>query len=295
MYMQKVYLKKDFAVVSGASDVIDVPRTDPLAGILLRWHMVTGAGGSALFADEALIELIKNGSEVITSVQYGQLVAINNLLHRRLYKIADLGASVTGYYVAFIPFGRSFPDPEYFLDPRGFSSLELKIKQPTIATTTTQNMDALLLVLRECAWTPKGYFKISTKKAYTAAAAVEYVELDRANKYAAIIAGEMDGLSTDILSVLGNLKLNLDAGKVILLDEVSQDLFDEVSLQSGITLASDPSVPTAQTNFLAAQWLKPWLGEEALLNAPGYGKVTAEITGLAAGSIRVTGVELVKA
>jgi len=295
MYIQKVYLKKDFPVISGNSDVFDVPRTDPLAGILLRHHITTGAGGSAAFADEALIELIKNGSEVITSVQFGQLIAVCNLIHRRLYKIADLGASATGYYLAFIPFGRSFPDPEYFLDPRGFASLELKVKQPTIATTTTQNMDAILLVLRACSWASKGYFKISTKKAYNAAAAIEYVELDRANKYAAIIAGEMDGVSTDILSVLGNVKLNLDAGKVIPLDEVSQDLFDEVSLQSGVTLAADPSAPTIATNFLAAQWLKPWLGEEALLDAPGYGKVVAEITGLAAGAIRVTGVELVKA
>jgi len=294
MWVQKVYLKKDYTVVSAASDVFDVPRTDPITGILLRWHMSSGVGEAAALADEVVAELIKNGSDVITSVQYGQLASVDMLLKPALYKIADLGASAVAYYVLWIPFGRYIGDQEYFLDPRTFASLELKIKQGTITATTVKNMDAILYVMRECPLASKGYFKVSTKKAYTAAAAVEYIELDRANKYAAILVGEMDGTSTGILSVLSNLKLNIDGGKMIPFDEAAQDIFDEVSLETNIKHDSDPSAPTINTNFLALNYVNPWKGEDNLLDAPKFGKLTLEATGLAAGSIRVTAIELVK-
>jgi len=294
MVYQKVYIKKDEPLVTGKIDTIPLPLINPISAILLRWHLVTGAGGSAALANEVLVELIKNGSEVLTSMQYGQLAALDVLVSPNLYKIADLGASVTGLYEAFVPFGRYLYDPNYYLDPKGFTSLDLRITQPTFATTTLQNFDVILIRMIDHPYPSLGHFRATTKKEYTAAAAIDYCELDRAFPYAALMLSEMDGVSTDLLSVIGNVRVNVDAGKIFPIDEPSQDLYQQEAMRTRHNLASAIETPLVTSNFLLANWGFPWNGEDALLQAPSFGKLTLETTGLAAGVIRVAGIQLAK-
>jgi len=294
MVFQKVYIKKDEPLTSAKIDTIPLPLINPISAILLRWHIVTGAGGSAALANETLVEVIKNGSEVLTSMQYGQLCALDVLEHPALYKIADLGASVTGLYEAFVPFGRYLYDRDYYLDPKGFASLDLRITQPTFATTTLQNYDVMLLRMIDHPYPSQGHLRATTKKEYTAAAAIDYCDLDRAFPYLALLISEMDGVSTDLLSVIGNVRVNVDAGKIYPIDEVSQDLYQQEAIRTRHNLASPIETALVTSNFLLANWGFPWIGEDALLQAPSFGKLTLENTGLAAGTIRVAGIQLAK-
>jgi len=292
--LQKVYVKQDEACVSGAVDTIELPKINPISAIILHWHFETGAGESAALANEAVIEVIKNGSEVLASLQYGQCVGIDQLFHPAEYKIADLGESATGDYYCFIPFGRFIGDTEYFLDPRTFAGLDLKITQPTHTASVAANYDVILVRFLEPYPTSKGHFRITTKREYTSAAATEYIELDRAYPYGAIMISELDGSSTDILSVIDSVKVNVDAGAWYPIDEKAPELFAQESIKLGYTLGNALETPRANTNMLICNWMKPWTGEAQLLQAPKFGDLKLEVTGLAAGTIRVTGVQLAK-
>ena len=292
--LQRYYVKKDEAVTAGASDQYTLPRTAPLVGLILSWDIATTAStGSAAAADDAVIEVIKNGSEVIDSVTYGELVAVNQLLGYRDFPIADLGAGVSGTYAVFVPFGFGITDRKHFLPPEGFSSLDLKLTEPSgVVDSMTLNVVALRLL--GAVGAPSGYLKISTKKAYTAAAAVEYIEMDRAHPYAAILLGEMDGTSTDIASVLTHLKVNIDAGTLIPIDGDTPELLKEFGYSIYPNPAAAPDAVAANHNFIPLLFGAPWESEDEMLMASSYGSVYVEATGAGAGSIRVTGVELVK-
>ena len=292
--LQRYYVKKDEAVTAGASDQYTLPRTAPLVGLILSWDIATTAStGSASAATDCVVEVIKNGSEVIASATYGELVAVNQLLGYRYFPIDDLGAGVSGTYAVFVPFGFGITDRKYFLDPGGFSSLDLKLTEPSgVVDSMTLNVVALRLLSGPPS--PSGYLKISTKKAYTAAAAVEYIEMDRAHPYAAILLGEMDGASTDIASVITHLKVNIDAGTLIPIDEDTPELLKEYAYTVYPNQSAAPGSVNVKDNFIPLLFGAPWESEDEMLMASAYGSVYVEATGAGAGSIRVTGVELVK-
>ena len=294
MIYQKPYIKKDETCVTAAVDVIPLPLINPISALFLQWDLETGVAEAAALADEVLVEILKNGSEVLCSMQYGQLAALDLLMHPRLYKVGDLGASAAGLYEVFVPFGRYLYDPNYYLDPRGFASLDLRITQPTHTATTTAVYNVIMLRMLEHPGPCVGHLRATTKKEYTAAAATEYIELDRAFPYLALLISEMNGADADILSVLSNVKVNVDAGKIYPIDEAAEELFMEESIRTGQTLEAAIETPTANTNFLTCNWGFPWISEEALLQAPRFGKLMLEVLGLADGTIRVAGVQLAK-
>ena len=295
MRWQKVYLKEDVTLVTDTDLSIPVPRINPISGFIIIFEITGGGSSTMAAADEASVELIKDGHEVITSVQWGELVGIDNFLMPAAYAIADIASAASGKQEAFIPLGRFLGDGEYFLDPRGFNALDLKIHTPDIVTGGTPTYSVILVRGYPPEAAPLGYFKLSTKKAYTAEAAIEYITLDRAYKYGLLALSEIDNTSVDISSaVLGLLRLNVDAGAFYPIDLDARDL-----LLAGRMIYPDPDItdlgtPLADSNMVICQWMKPWLGEEGLLPAPDYGSLVLEATGKAAGEVRVTGMELVK-
>ena len=294
MFIQKDYLKKDETVVTAKVESIELPLERPILGILLNYMFTTGAAEAAAAVNEVVVEVIKNGSEVIISAQMGELIAYYLSSKYRKFQVADLGASASAQYIIPVMFGRHWMDDEYFLNPAGFVSLDLKVTQPTHTATTTRTWDVILFRLFDSALSPKGHFKISTKKAYTAAAAVEYVSLDRAYPYGELIVSEMDGASTDIATIISNLKLNIDAGGRVPFNQAGADLqYENYLVRDGDRAAVIPNVLT-ENNFLALDLMHPWMGEEMLIKAPDFGSLVLELTGSAAGTIRVTGVELVR-
>ena len=292
--LQRYYVKKDESVTAGASDQYTLPRTAPLVGLLISWDITTtDTTGSAAAADDAVIEVIKNGSEVITSATYGELVAAAQLLGYRDFPIADLGAGVSGTYAVFVPFGFGLNDRKYFLDPTGFSALDLKLTEPA-GVVDSMVLNVVALRLLGSVGPSSGYLKVSTKKAYTAAAAVEYIELDRAHPYPAVLLCEMDGSSADIGTVISHVKVNIDAGTLVPIDGDSPELLKEFGYRVYPNPAAAPDAVAANTNFIPLLFGAPWDTEDEMLMSSQYGSVYIEATGTGSGSIRVTGVELVK-
>ena len=289
------YLKKGVSVTTGkVEDPLDLGKIYPVSALILTWEMTTGVAEDAAFADECKLEVLKDGSEVIFSELFGMTVALDQLLRPAEYTIADLGASATGYYVAIIPFGRYVGDPEYFLDPRGWASVDLTITQPTHTATTLAVYNVIVVRSLPPLAGSKGFFKFSNKRQYTSAAAHEYIPLDRKHKYAGIILGEMDGTSTDILSVISEVKVDCDAGVFAPIDLKESDLYLAERILKAIAPTTAPETAAAGTNFLACNWINPWLGENFFLPAPDYGKVDLDISGAADGTVRVAALELVR-
>lgn len=292
---QAHYLKKGVTVTTDKQeDPLDLGKNYPISAILCSWEMTSGVAEDAAFANEAHLQVLKDGSEKIIDEQFGQIIALDQLLMPAAYKIADLGADATGYYLAIIPFGRYIGDPEYFLDPRGFASLDLVITQPTHTATTLAVYNVVLIRELDAARGSRGYNKFTNKRIYTAAAATQYIELDRRHKYAAIVIGEMNGADSDLLSVISEVKVDCDAGVFSPVDLKETDLTLLTRIPTKIDVGTDPATLAAMTNFLACNWVNPWIGEEFLLDAPKYGRVELEILGAADGTIRVGALELVR-
>ncbi|MBA7582457.1 hypothetical protein ES708_24385 [subsurface metagenome] len=293
---QKSVLKEDVSFTTGEVVSIPIPLLYPLSAIEILLDIVAGTTGAAALADEMKIELIKNGHEPICSLSYGELAAIDNLIHPMAYPVADLGADTTGLFSCFIPFGRFLKDKEYFLDPKGFEALDLVLTMPTLTETITSSTYSIILLREmEGVISSAGYFKLTTKKEYTAEDAIAYTLMDRAYPYALIMVGELNGADVDLASAtIGLIRLNVDAGKVFPIDQDCRDLIIENQILSGDQSVATLGTPLAKSNCAILNFLKPWLGEDFLLDAPGMGSLVLEVTGKAAGEITVTAAELVK-
>jgi len=295
MYWQKSVLKEDVSFTSGEVVSIPIPLLYALSAIEILIDLTDTVALTAAAADEMKIEFIKNGHEPIDSLTFGELLAINNLMHPMQYQVADYASGTAGLYHAFIPFGRYLKDREYFLDPTGFNALDLVMTMPTFSgMAPTGAYTVILLRAMDGAPSSAGHFRLTTKKEYTAAAAVAYTTMDKAYPYALIMVGELDGSSVDLTDVMGLIRLNVDASKIFPIDQDARDLIIENQVLSGDQNVATLGTPLAKSNCAVLNFLKPWLGEDFLLAAPGMGSLVLEVTGKAAGSISITAAELVK-
>ena len=295
MTWQKSLLKEDVSFTTGEVVSWPIPMLYPISAIEILIDLTATADLVAAAADEFIIEVIKNGHEPIDSLSFGELVAIDNLMHPMAYQVADYAAASVGLYSCFIPFGRYLKDKEYFLDPRGFDALDINLTLPTFTGTAAAGTYTIIMIRDiEAAIASAGHFKLTTKRAYAVAAAVEYVPLDRAYPYGLVMVGELDGASVDLASVIGLIRLNVDSAKFPI-DQNSRDLIIENQIVSGDQNVATLGTPLDRSNCALLNFMKPWLGEDFLLPAPGMGSLVLEATGLAAdGTITVTAAELVK-
>ena len=295
MSWEKNVLKEDVSFTTGEVVPIPIPLLYPLSAIEILIDLTATADLVAAAADEMILELIKNGHEPIDSLTFGELIAINNLMHPMAYQVADYSAVSEGHYHCFIPFGRFLKDPEYFLDPKDFDALDLILTMPTFSGTAAAGVYTVIL-LRDLEGLAggAGYFKLTTKKEYTAEEGIEYTTLDRAYPYALIMVGELDGAKATLADVIGLITLNENAKKTGHIDQDCRDLIIENQIVSGDQNVATLGTPLAKSNCAILNFLKPWLGEGFLLNAPGMGSLVLEVTGKAAGAINLTAAELVK-
>ena len=292
---EKNVLKEDVSFTTGKVETIPIPLLYPLSAIEILIDLTDTAALTAAAADDMIIELIKNGHDPIDSLSFGELVAINNLMHPAPYQVADYAAGTVGLYHCFIPFGRYLKDKEYFLDPKTWEALDLILTLPTFSGTAPTGAYTIILIReREAAISSAGYLKLTTKKEYTASATPTYNTMDRAYPYALIMVGELDGSSVDLTDVIGLIKLNEDAKKTGHIDQDCRDLIIENQILLGDPNVATLGTPLALSNCAILNFLKPWLGEDFLLKAPGMGSLVLEVTGKAAGEINITAAELVK-
>lgn len=293
---QKSVLKEDVAFTTGEVVSIPIPLLYPLSAIEILIELTDTVALTAAAAAVMKIELIKNGHEVIDSLSFGELVAIDNMMHPTVYQVAPYTSGTAGQYHCFIPFGRYLKDREYFLNPKTFEALDLVLTMPTFSGTAATGAYTIILLRElEGALSSAGYFKLTTKKAYTAEAAISYNLMDRAYPYALIMVGELDGESVDLATtVISLIRLNVDAGKVFPIDQDVRDLIIENQIILGDPNVAALGTPLVLSNCAILNFLKPWLGEDFLLAAPGMGSLVLEVSGLAAGSITITAAELAK-
>ncbi|MBA7582973.1 hypothetical protein ES708_24911 [subsurface metagenome] len=295
MYWQKSILKEDVSFTTGQVVSTPIPLLYPLSALEILIDLTDSAALTAAAADEMKIELIKNGHEVLDSLTFGELVAIDNLMHPMAYQVADYSTETVGLYHCFLPFGRYLKDKEYFLDPKGFEALDLIITMPTFSGTAPTGAYTIIMLRGiDGVLGSSGYLKLTTKKEYTAEAGIEYNVLDRAYPYALIMVGELDGASVDLATVIGLIRLNVDAKRIFPIDQDSRDLIIENQIISGDQNVAVLGTPLDKSNCVLLNFLKPWLGEDFLLDAPTMGSLVLEVTGLAAGDINITAAELVK-
>ena len=302
MKWQTAPFRLDVSHDTGEQTVDPLPRVDALSGLWLQWHGVQVGAGSWDFIDNVLVEVIKNGSEVITSELYGPLAGLNAFMRPHTPPMTELAADGTGDANLFIPFGRFPGDSEHFLDPSGFSALDLRITQPSGSgvTSWTSTYSIYLLRAMGAVGAPGGYLKIHTLKAWTPdASTTDSIDLPRDFPYAAIMLSEIDGTQLDFIPVgatagaLSRLKLNVDAARLYPVDAYAKDLWFANAIDSGRAYDAVALTPVDYTNCVLLNFIKPF-GQAELLPAPTYGSLKLEPTwSTAVGPTRVTAVQVV--
>ena len=288
---------------TGEQTVDALPKIDALSGLWLEWHGVVVTSGTYLFIDNVAIEVIKNGSEVITSELFGPLAALNVFLRPHTPPMTEGAAAGTFDAILFIPFGRFPGDPKYFLDPRAFAGFDLKITQPVAGTpaNTTMTYSIYLLRAMEGVGAPEGHAKIHTLKSWTpTASAIDYIDLPTDFPYLALMLSEIDGTSIDFVPVgatageLSRVKLNQDAGKIYPVDAYAKDLFFANAVESGRAYDAAALTPVDYTNAVVLNFVQPH-GQVEPLSVEAVGSLRLEPTwSTAVGPTRLTAMQLVK-
>ena len=288
---------------TGEQTVDPLPRVDALSALLIVWHNTLTDAGSWDFIDNVAIEVIKNGSEVITSELYGPLAALNAFLRPHTPAMTELAAAGTGDAPLFIPFGRFPGDSKYFLDPSAFDGLDLRITQPTgTGTVWTSTYDIYLLrAMPGAMGAREGYAKIHTLKAWTpTASATDHINLPRDFPYLALMLSEIDGTQIDFIPVgatagaLSRVKLNQDAAKIYPVDMLARELWFANKVDSGRSYDAGELTPVDYTNGVILNFVQPH-GEVEPLSVEGVGSLVLEPTwSTAVGPTRLTVMQLVR-
>lgn len=286
---------------TGENVVEPLPKIDSLSGLLIVLHGYLTVAGSWTFIDDTLFEVVKNGSEIITSERYGPLVALANFMRPHVPAMTELAAAGTGDAPFFIPFGRFPGDKEYFLNPQSFASLDLKMTLPAgSGTVFTPTYSIYLLRAPGAGVAPSGYVKIHTLKAWTpTAGATDSIDLPRDYRYLAMMLSEIDGSSVDFIPVaatagsLASVKLNQDARRVYPVDGNAKDIWFQNKVDSGRSYDAAEVTPVDYTNAVVLNFVQPH-GDVDPLEVEGVGSLFLEPTwSTAVGPTRLTLVQVV--
>lgn len=292
----------DVAHSTGENVVNTLPKIDSLSGLLIVLHGYLTVAGSWTYIDDTLFEVVKNGSEIITSERYGPLAALNCFMRPHVPAMTELAAAGTGDAPFFIPFGRFLGDQDYFLNPQGFNALDLKMTLPAgSGTVFSPTYSIYLLRAVGVVGAPKGYIKIHTLKSWTpTASTTDLIDLPTDYPYLAMMLSEIDGTSVDFIPVgatageLSKVKLNQDAGKIFLVDGYAKDLWFKNKVESGRAYDAAEVTPVDYTNAVVLNFCQPH-GNVEPLAVDGVGSLTLEPTwSTAVGPCRLTLAQVVK-
>ncbi len=271
MYWQsREILRRKNLTSDAATEVVDLPRSNILSGLLVRYECTNGAtGGGGEFIDQAIdkIEVIADGSKELFSLTGREaLKYAQNLLGRMPDCELNDCASAVQWIEIPVCFGRQLGDMEYFLDCAKYTSLELRFTySPTIAAdkfaTGTSYLSVLGLMAMEGAPSPqKGLIKTSRKKNFTSEASGDKeIDLPLGNLYYRLLVYAYEAGTRPEVNI-SRVKLELNDGEKVLADHRWEELellnyldFKPLTAQSYKVLrTANDSVDTYAGNIIAA-------------------------------------------
>jgi len=235
MYWQsREILRRKNLSSDAATEVVDLPKSNILSGLLLRFECTNGAtGGAGEFIDQAVdkIEVIAEGSKELFSLTGREALKYAQSMLGRMpdCELNDTASAVQ--WIEFpIVFGRQLGDMEYFLDCAKYTSLELRVTySPTISAgafaTGTVYISVLGLMAMEGMPSPqRGFIKTSRKKNFTSdASGDKEIELPLANLYYRVLVYAYEaGVKPE--ANISRVKLELNDGEKVVSDHRWEEL-----------------------------------------------------------------------
>lgn len=228
---RSVYIEEGLSLSDTGSQTIDIKPGSPISALELIFGGTKGATENQSDKLQDVVDTIElvDGSEVIWSLSMKQAVALNCFeMGRKPAHEYDLAASGTPQETVWLNFGRILFDPNYYLDPRGYNNLQLRVKTSLTAAagtyvTATLTLDVVAHLIDEGAGGFEGY--LSAKEVYswtTVASGIETVDLPKEYPVRFLLVGAPeDGIApvTDITDV----KLTAEADRFIIFDYDTAD------------------------------------------------------------------------
>lgn len=303
MYWQsREILKRKNLSSDAATETVDLPKSNMLSGLLVRFECTNGAtGGAGEFIDQAVdkIEVIAEGSKELFSLTGREALKYAQSMLGRMpdCELNDTAAAVQ--WIEFpIAFGRQLGDMEYFLDCAKYTSLELRVTySPTISAgafaTGTCYISVLGLMAMEGAPSPqRGVIKTTRKKNFTSEASGDKeIDLPLANYYYRLLVYCFEPSVTPESNIT-RVKLDLNDGEKVICDHRWEELellnyldFKPLTSQGYKVLrTATDTIDTYAGNILAAN-LSTIVDHVAAQDFPIYNIVT-----VAGGRVTVDGI-----
>ena len=213
-------------ISTAGTEVIDILEQDPISRIDFRIRL-TGSG-TAVIGHPALvitkIELV-DGSDVLFSLSGKQARAMaiygSDKLPADSHQYLSGVQAITNYHIYF---GRWLWDPKYALDPKRFTSLQLKITHNKALGGLTPSAMTIAIWARtfdERRITPMGFMMSKELRSYVGANATwEQTDLPLDHPYRQILIEAEEGNSNPN-SVVGTIRLLEDNGKKVPIEETN--------------------------------------------------------------------------
>ena len=212
--------------------------TDPISAIIVTFGGTTGAtSNQGVYPHHDLDDIrIVDGSFVIHSLNGIQCLAQNyhETGHVPEQEI-DEGAGVTMRETFIVRFGRYIGDTMFYLDPRKFNDLKIKLQNTlTISATAgfatgTGNYTVKAILFDEPPGAAKGYFMSKSQMSFTAAASGDETGDFPTDFPYRMIGYRAFETTVGIHESLTHAKVTLDGDKFIPVHERTQDLIDHQS------------------------------------------------------------------
>lgn len=243
---------------------IDLPKNEQISFLHLELSMqgvATPRTTTTLIDKLGPYEVIADGSKVLYSLEPEIAYYIDYLTRGGVYPHMDFNYTPNARetHRFRIPFGRHLYDEEYMLDTSLYNSVQLRVPYSTDGTHFTSGTFRHNIVmyrpLRKM--NPVGFIRSRTVKKETSSAAVETINHDLPMTYPLRFVGvRLEDDDVNLETNLTSLKVNIDEGRLILLDLNSNEMrdldrmrFPERNYYAIVPAATDSTAFKAHTDY----------------------------------------------
>lgn len=236
MRTRDVYLAKQESLSDAQTLIKDLNLTQPIMSITVLYEATNGATSNTvgkLNGDVDKLEVV-DGSDVLHSVSGIEEQALNFFHHKQMpYQELNQDGGDTILEEFIINFGRYPDDPEYYLDPKKYSNLQLKCTHSLTASATAGiatgkgKITIIARVIDVGAPPYKGFIMSKNVKSWTTAASGDVdIILARDYPYKALMVKDLLTTVKPDVSIT-NLKLSIDTDRIIPFDLRTIDILND--------------------------------------------------------------------
>ena len=233
MKFRNHYFKREATVNNADTIIIDVNVKDAISAFIIEYEATNGATSSLnheLHDDITSIELV-DGSNVLWSLDMQQARALNFFETKQLpHEYNNEAAAAVQEESCIMHFGRFMDDPDYYINPKRYSNLQLRLTHSlTISGTAgfatgTGKVTVSARLIEEGAGAYKGFLSAKEKVSYTSATSGDKeIDLPRDFPYRLLM---LQALITGYshISALTKHKLSIDADAYVPFNDYSEDI-----------------------------------------------------------------------